>query len=80
MTIQLKTLPDTLGVAEAAQYLGISHYKITKFIKSGVLKAYKDLSDERHKLIKVSDLDWLKRRLESPLSEEEKGSNISAAA
>lgn len=80
MTSQLEALPNALGVAESAKYLGISHYKITKFIKSGVLKAYKDLSDERHKLIKVSDLDWLKKRLESPLSDEENGNNISVAA
>lgn len=73
-------MPSTLGVAEAAKYLGISHYKITKFIKIGIIKAYKDLNDERHKLIKLSDLERLKRQLESPLEDEEKGSNISAAA
>ena len=77
--------PNALGVAEAAKYLGVSHYKITKFIKSGVLKAYKDLSDERHKLIRVSDLRLLKRQLNSPLSDgniidEEKGNEVSAAA
>ena len=73
-------MPNALGVAEAAKYLGVSHYKVTKFIKSGILKAYKDLSDERHKLIRLSDLDRLKRQLESPLDGEEKDGNISVAA
>ncbi len=73
-------VPNALGVAEAAKYLGVSHYKVTKFIKSGILKAYKDLSDERHKLIRLSDLDRLKRQLEFPLDDEEKNGNISVAA
>lgn len=73
-------VPNALGVAEAAKYLGVSHYKVTKFIKSGILKAYKDLSDERHKLIRLSDLDRLKKQLEFPLDDEEKDGNISVAA
>ncbi len=73
-------IPATLGVAEAAKFLGVSHYKITKFIKLGIIKAHKDLNDERHKLIKVTDLERLKRQLESPLDDEEKGSKVSEAA
>lgn len=80
MTNAADAMPRALGVAEAAKYLGVSHYKITKFIKSGILKAYKDLSDERHKLIKLSDLERLKRQLESPLDAEEKGDSVSVAA
>ena len=80
MTSTTGAIPNALGVAEAAKYLGVSHYKITKFIKSGILKAYKDLSDERHKLIKLSDLERLKRQLESPLEAEENESSVSVAA
>jgi excisionase family DNA binding protein len=70
-----------LGVAEAAKYLGISHYKITRFIKLGVLRAHKDLNDERHKLIKLSDLDRLKKQLESPVGDtENEGAKLSSAA
>lgn len=73
-------MPGALGVAEAAKFLGVSHYKITKFIKLGIIKAHKDLNDERHKLIRVKDLEHLKKQLESPLSDEEKGSKVSEAA
>jgi excisionase family DNA binding protein len=80
MTSTPCAMPNALGVAEAAKYLGVSHYKITKFIKSGILKAYKDLNDERHKLIKLSDLERLKRQLESPLDAEENEGSVSVAA
>jgi hypothetical protein len=71
-----------LGVAGAAKYLGVSHYKITRFIKLGLLHAHKDLNDERQKLIKISDLDRLKRQLESPVgdAENERRELSSAAA
>ncbi len=58
-----------LGVAGAAKYLGVSHYKITRFIKLGVLTAHRDLNDERKKLIKISDLVRLKQQLESPVGD-----------
>lgn len=73
-------MPGAMGVAEAARFLGISHYKITKFIKLGVIKAHKDLNDERHKLIKITDLERLKKQLESPLDNEERESKVSEAA
>jgi excisionase family DNA binding protein len=70
-----------LGVAEAAKYLGISHYKITRFIKLGVLQAHKDLNDERQKLIKISDLERLKKQLESPVGDtESEESDLDSAA
>jgi hypothetical protein len=72
-------MPGALGVAEAARFLGISHYKITKFIKLGIIKVHKDLNDERHKLIKTTDLERLKKQLESPLGDEEKESKVSEA-
>lgn len=68
-----------LGVAEAAKYLGISHYKITRFIKLGVLQAHKDLNDERQKLIKISDLERLKKQLESPVGDTESDLDSAAA-
>ena len=70
-----------LGAAEAAKYLGISHYKITRFIKLGVLQAHKDLNDERQKLIKISDLERLKKQLESPVGDtESQESELDSAA
>lgn len=70
-----------LGVAEAAKYLEISHYKITRFIKLGVLQAHKDLNDERQKLIKISDLERLKKQLESPVGDtESEESDLDSAA
>ncbi len=81
MSEKISATTKALGVAEAAKYLGISHYKITRFIKLGVLQAHKDLNDERQKLIKISDLDRLKKQLESPVGEaENEGADLSSAA
>ena len=81
MSEKITANTKALGVAEAAKYLGISHYKITRFIKLGVLQAHKDLNDERQKLIKISDLDRLKKQLESPVGDtENEGADLSSAA
>ncbi len=81
MSEKISATTKALGVAEAAKYLGISHYKITRFIKLGVLQAHKDLNDERQKLIKISDLDRLKKQLESPVGDmENEGADLSSAA
>lgn len=81
MSEKINTTIKALGVAEAAKYLGISHYKITRFIKLGVLQAHKDLNDERQKLIKISDLDRLKKQLESPVGDmENDGTDLSSVA
>jgi len=81
MSDKNSSIPNALGVAGAAKYLGVSHYKITRFIKLGLLRAHKDLNDERQKLIKISDLDRLKRQLESPVDEaENEGRELSSAA
>jgi excisionase family DNA binding protein len=80
MTEKITATTRAMGVAEAARYLGISHYKITRFIKLGVLQAHKDLSDERHKLIKISDLDRLKRQLESPVGDAENEVDLGSVA
>jgi excisionase family DNA binding protein len=81
MSEKINAAARALGVAEAAKYLGISHYKITRFIKLGVLLAHKDLNDERQKLIKISDLDRLKKQLESPVGDtENEGADLSSAA
>jgi excisionase family DNA binding protein len=81
MSGKITTTAKALGVAEAAKYLGISHYKITRFIKLGVLQAHKDLNDERQKLIGISDLDRLKRQLDSPVGEtENEGDDLGSAA
>lgn len=81
MSEKINAITRALGVAEAAKYLGISHYKITRFIKLGVLQAHKDLNDERQKLIKISDLNRLKKQLESPVGDtENEGADLSSAA
>lgn len=80
MASNINLANSALEVADAAKYLGISHYKITRFIKLGIIKAHRDLNDERHKLIKLSDLDRLKKQLESPLGDEEKVSDISSSS
>jgi excisionase family DNA binding protein len=81
MSEKISVTTKALGVAEAAKYLGISHYKITRFIKLGVLRAHKDLNDERQKLIKISDLDRVKKQLESPIGEtENEEADLSSAA
>jgi excisionase family DNA binding protein len=81
MSEKISATIRALGVAEAAKYLGISHYKITRFIKLGVLQAHKDLNDERQKLIKISDLEKLKKQLESPVWDtESEGNDLSSAA
>jgi excisionase family DNA binding protein len=81
MSEKINAITRALGVAEAAKYLGISHYKITRFIKLGVLQAHKDLNDERQKLIKISDLDRLKKQLESPVGDtENEGADLNSAA
>lgn len=81
MSEKISATIRALGVAEAAKYLGISHYKITRFIKLGVLQAHKDLNDERQKLIKISDLERLKKQLESPVGDtESEESDLSSAA
>lgn len=81
MSQKISANTKALGVADAAKYLGISHYKITRFIKLGVLQAHKDLNDERQKLIKISDLDRLKKQLESPVGDtENEGADLSSAA
>ncbi len=74
-------MPGRVGRSGVGKILGgFSHYKITKFIKLGVIKAHKDLNDERHKLIKITDLERLKKQLESPLENEERESKVSEAA
>ena len=80
MSEKITATTRALGVAEAAKYLGISHYKITRFIKLGVLHAHKDLNDERQKLIKISDLDRLKRQLESPVGDAENEVELGSVA
>jgi hypothetical protein len=81
MSEKISATTKALRVAGAAKYLGISHYKITRFIKLGVLQVHKDLNDERQKLIKISDLDRLKKQLESPVGDmENEGADLNSAA
>jgi excisionase family DNA binding protein len=56
-------MANPLNVYQAAAYLGISHWQIYRYIKSGALKAYKlgagkpELGSHRRWMIKQSDLD-----------------------
>jgi excisionase family DNA binding protein len=58
--------PEFIGVGEAARYLGISPYKIAQLIRTGNIKAERDLLDQRRKLVRFSDVERLKMRRNIP--------------
>lgn len=47
---------EYMDVREAAEFLKVSQAKVAKLLKNGSLPAYKDMVDERRKLIRVEDL------------------------
>lgn len=62
----METPNDLLNVNEATALLGISHTKMAKLIKQGVLTVYKNPLDARKKLISRAELLSLKpRRVEA---------------
>lgn len=72
---------EVMKLWQAAEYLGVSHAKITTLVHSGALKfGYSEL-DHRVKLVKKSDMHELKRKSlppRPPSTSESKGSLESA--
>jgi len=50
-----------LKLSEAAAYLGVTPSKVSRLIKAGVLKFSVDPFDRRLKLVRVKELERLKR-------------------
>lgn len=50
-----------MSVTEAAAYLGVSTRKMSHMLSEGALKFTVDPLDKRRKLVRVSDLDELKK-------------------
>ncbi len=53
-------LSDVMTVQDAADYLGVSRFKLARLIRDGELRAYVTPLDKRRRLIKRADLDALK--------------------
>jgi excisionase family DNA binding protein len=54
--------PEVMKLRQAAEYLGVSHTKITMMVHGGMLPFSRSEMDYRVKLVKKSDLDELKRK------------------
>jgi hypothetical protein len=50
-----------ISMGEAASYLGVSTVKMWKLVNAGTLETFSDPLDDRRKLVRVKDLDALKR-------------------
>ena len=50
-----------MTVTEAAAYLGVPNQKMSHMLSEGILKLTVDPLDKRRKLVRVSDLDELKK-------------------
>ena len=50
-----------MTLAEAARYLNVSPRKMGTLVKAGVLQVKTDPLDRRRRLVRVADLDSLKR-------------------
>ncbi len=55
---------EMLTVQEAAEYLGVSRFKLARLIRDGELVTYTTPLDRRQRLLRLSDLDALKERYE----------------
>ena len=51
---------DLMSVAKARRVLGVSHDKMARLLKSGVLQHYRDVRDLRVKLVSRRDIEALK--------------------
>jgi len=54
------TVVQRVPMREAAAMLGVSHAKIWKMVRDGVLAAESNPLDKREKLVRVADLEALK--------------------
>jgi hypothetical protein len=52
----METPTDLINVNEATKLLGVSHTKMAKLIKAGVLTVYKSPLDTRKKLVSKAEL------------------------
>lgn len=50
-----------ITLSEVAAYLGVGRRVVSRLVKGGQLKIYKDPLDDRRKLISVKQLDQLRR-------------------
>lgn len=57
-----KELPEKLKLSQARKFLGISFAKMTSLINSGTIEFEQDPLDHRVKLVKLADLEALKRQ------------------
>ncbi len=51
---------EYMDVGEASVFLKVSASKVSKMIKAGRVRGFKDITDERRVLIPVGDLEKLK--------------------
>jgi excisionase family DNA binding protein len=51
---------DLISTAEARKILGVSHDKMSRLLRTGALKHYRDVRDLRLKLVSREDVEALK--------------------
>ncbi len=49
-----------MDVSEASSFLKVSQSKVSKMVKAGRIRGFKDIQDERRVLIPLKDLENLK--------------------
>ena len=57
-----ESVADLLMVQEAADYLGVSRFKVARLIADGYLETFVTPMDRRRKLVRRADLDALRER------------------
>ncbi len=71
---------EYMDVSEASVFLTVSPSKVSKMLKAGRIRGFKDIKDERRVLIPVSDLEKLVGlKPVSQLSELETDNSVRAA-
>lgn len=58
-------MPETVTMREAARRLGVSHSKICRLVRDGMLTAQRNPLDGREKLIRIADLKRLTAQSET---------------
>jgi len=71
---------EYMDVREAAEFLKVSQAKVAKLLRTGSMPAYKDMVDERRKLIRVQDLIKARTPQLHTVKTEEKEENRNSAA
>lgn len=52
---------EYLGLADAAEYLGVSRVTVWRLMREGSLPVYQTAASKRKKLVRKSDLEGLRR-------------------